>query len=53
MYYGFVYEWTNLVNGKKYIGSHAGTENDGYIGSGVAFKKQLLNTVCLTLPAKF
>lgn len=41
MYYGFVYEWTNLVNGKKYIGSHAGTENDGYIGSGVAFKKAI------------
>lgn len=34
----FVYEWTNAVNGKKYLGSHGGSPNDAYIGSGVAFK---------------
>ena len=39
--YGFIYEWTNTVNGKKYIGSHAGTIDDGYIGSGVLFQKAI------------
>ena len=34
---GFVYEWTNTKNGMKYIGSHKGTIDDGYIGSGVYF----------------
>lgn len=38
MYYGFIYEWTNMLNGKKYIGSHAGTTEDGYIGSGKVFQ---------------
>ena len=38
---GFVYEWTNNVNGMKYIGSHVGSEDDGYIGSGTAFRKDL------------
>lgn len=38
-YSGFIYEWTNVVNGKKYIGSHRGTDTDGYIGSGTAFLK--------------
>ena len=38
MYYGFIYEWTNILNGKKYIGSHAGTVDDGYTGSGKVFK---------------
>lgn len=38
MYYGFVYEWTNIINGKKYIGSHAGTTDDGYTGSGKLFQ---------------
>lgn len=37
MYYGFIYEWTNMINGKKYIGSHAGTADDGYVGSGKVF----------------
>ena len=37
-YAGFVYQWTNLCNGKKYIGSHKGPETDGYIGSGLVFK---------------
>ena len=41
MYYGFVYEWTNNINGKKYIGSHAGTIDDGYIGSGKVFKRAI------------
>ena len=34
---GFVYEWTNLINNKKYIGSHKGNKNDGYMGSGLLF----------------
>lgn len=34
---GFVYKWTNKLNGKWYIGSHKGTPDDGYIGSGVVF----------------
>ncbi len=40
-YAGFIYEWTNTINGKKYIGSHLGREDDGYIGSGQAFRKEL------------
>jgi hypothetical protein len=36
-YIGFVYEWTNNVNGKKYIGKHKGDEHDGYIGNGKYF----------------
>lgn len=39
MKYGFVYCWTNILNYKKYIGSHFGTMNDLYIGSGVYFKR--------------
>ena len=38
-YYGFVYKWTNVRTGKMYIGSHHGKDDDGYIGSGVYFKK--------------
>lgn len=38
---GFIYEWTNKVNGKKYIGSHIGTVDDNYLGSGVAFNRAL------------
>lgn len=34
---GFIYKTTCLVNGKIYIGRHDGSENDGYIGSGVKF----------------
>jgi group I intron endonuclease len=37
-YSGFIYRWTNMVNNKMYIGSHQGNIDDGYIGSGVAFK---------------
>lgn len=32
---GFVYETTNRINGKKYIGSHLGHEDDVYFGSGI------------------
>jgi group I intron endonuclease len=38
-YFGFVYMWENQCNGKRYIGSHAGTTDDGYIGSGSVFKE--------------
>lgn len=41
-YFGFVYQWTNSQNGKKYIGSHYGSLNDGYTGSGIAFKEAYL-----------
>lgn len=40
--YGFVYETTNLVNGKKYIGKKKYDKNGhwkNYLGSGVIFKK--------------
>lgn len=39
---GFVYLWINKVNGKKYVGAHVGSEEDGYVGSGVLFKKAIL-----------
>ena len=29
----FVYEWVNQINGKKYVGYHKGTEDDGYVCS--------------------
>ena len=32
---GYVYLTTNLVNNKKYVGSHKGPVDDTYIGSGV------------------
>jgi group I intron endonuclease len=35
---GFVYRWTNRVNGRWYVGSHAGVPSDGYVGSGKIFK---------------
>lgn len=38
---GFVYMWINKLNSKKYIGSHIGSQNDGYIGSGPIFKKAI------------
>ena len=36
---GFVYLWENTFNGMKYIGSHKGSVDDGYIGSGVYFRR--------------
>ena len=36
---GFVYIWRNAKNKKKYIGSHKGTPDDGYIGSGILFMR--------------
>lgn len=40
--YGYIYETTNLVNGKKYIGKHKSTKFDvQYLGSGVALKKAI------------
>ena len=38
---GFVYIWTNKINNKQYIGSHIGTENDNYLGSGKAFNRAI------------
>ena len=29
-YEAFIYKWTNLVNNRKYIGSHKGKIGDGY-----------------------
>ena len=37
-YSGFIYEWTNKLDGMKYLGSHKGTINDGYTGSGRRFE---------------
>jgi hypothetical protein len=36
-YYGYIYEWTNIKNGMKYIGSHYGAVEDYYTGSGKNF----------------
>lgn len=36
-YSGFIYIWTNNLNNMKYIGSHMGTIDDGYTGSGQRF----------------
>jgi len=36
-YIGFIYEWINKINGRKYIGKHKGHIADGYIGSGKYF----------------
>lgn len=40
-YAGFIYEWTNKKNGMKYLGSHRGTVNDGYIGGGKNFRRAI------------
>ena len=40
--YHFVYETTNLINGKKYIGKHSTDDlNDGYLGSGKAIQQAI------------
>lgn len=41
LYNGFIYQWINLVNDKRYIGSHWGYEDDGYVGSGTLFKRAI------------
>jgi hypothetical protein len=38
-YFGYIYEWTNKHSGKKYIGSHYGSVEDYYKGSGKEFTK--------------
>ena len=41
MYY-FIYETTNLINGKKYIGKHITDNlNDGYLGSGLVLQNAI------------
>ena len=38
--YGYIYETTNLINGKKYIGKHKSIDFDpNYKGSGQVLKK--------------
>lgn len=34
---GFVYRWTNKINGRMYIGSHNGNKKN-YVGSGLTFR---------------
>lgn len=36
-YFGYIYQWTNVSNGKKYIGSHFGSVEDRYVGAGIDF----------------
>jgi group I intron endonuclease len=37
----FIYVTTNIINGKKYVGSHRGSPNDSYLGSGTIFKNSI------------
>lgn len=39
--YGFIYETTNLINGKKYIGMHKSNVFDSYLGSGKILQKAI------------
>lgn len=38
---GFIYLWKNTITGQKYIGSHMGSTDDGYIGSGTYFNRAI------------
>jgi hypothetical protein len=38
----FVYMWENIVSGKRYIGVHKGTPDDGYIASSKIFMEDYL-----------
>jgi len=38
-YTGFIYLWFNRVEKRYYLGSHYGTIDDGYIGSGIYFRR--------------
>ena len=37
--FGFVYVWVNNITGNFYLGSHEGTLDDGYTGSGKVFQR--------------
>lgn len=37
----YIYETTNLINGKKYIGQHFGELDDKYLGSGTLLKRAI------------
>ncbi|UDY80688.1 GIY-YIG nuclease family protein [Geobacillus phage GR1] len=39
--YGYIYETTNLVNGKKYVGKKTGPFNESYKGSGRLIKEAI------------
>ena len=39
--YGYIYETTNLINGKKYIGQHRGNFDSDYYGSGKLILKAI------------
>lgn len=38
-YIGYIYETINIINKKKYIGSHIGQKDDTYLGSGIAISR--------------
>jgi group I intron endonuclease len=40
--YGYIYETTNLINGKKYIGQHKGEFDQSYLGSGNIIRRAIL-----------
>ena len=40
--FGYIYETTNLINGKKYIGKHISSDFDKfYLGSGTYIKNAI------------
>jgi hypothetical protein len=42
VFHHIVYEVTNLINGKRYIGKHSTKNlNDGYLGSGIGIRKAI------------